>query len=186
MNKEKINKFDGIETKKHLHESDFYTYEEPATKKSKARKLKNYKYFEKSKVEYCKTNKNLIKLDSSVSSYEQRNKANKLFKENKTDSETNLFLKYLDQISKYDLNVLEELNNDKRAVSTSKNKKPSRKKSKCQCKHSTKCLDGILNVCTKDKKCRKKPMKIKTLHKNYTRLIASRLKPRKVPFYCLW
>merc|ERR1712200_222014 len=98
-------------------------------------------------------------------------------------SETDSFSKYLD---KPKIKSFKASHKSKMNFPKTKNKKSTIKSLKCQCKYSTKCLNEILNVCTKDKKCRKNPMKIKTLHKNYTRLIAMKMKPKKTQFLCLW
>ena len=114
---------------------------------------------------------------------EPYNSINKVHKRNTSSSETDLFSKCLDKPSSKDLNALKK---NKQDFLRNENKRSTTKKLKCQCKYTKRCLNEILNVCTKYKKCRKKPMKIKILHKNYTRFIAMKIKPIKTQFHCLW
>ena len=113
----------------------------------------------------------------------KKNVVNKVKNGKMNNSETSSFSKCLDKVSSKNLNALKK---NKQDFLRNETKRSTTKRLSCQCKYTKRCLNEILNVCTKNKKCRKKPMKIKTLHKNYTRFVAMKIKPKKTQFHCLW
>ena len=210
MTKKNTNNFDNkLEIEHYLNDND--VVKDLFIKKSRLRKHKSSKSVDKMKCKTCCKWKNVKKFNSLKFSDVSRcfddksnknnsncgdklqengtlksvnkNSINKMYEENKNYSETNSFSKCLDKVSSKYLNTLKK---NKKYFLRNENKRSTTKKLKCQCKYTKRCLNEILNVCTKNKKCRKKPMKIKTLHKNYTRFIAMKIKPKKTQFHCLW
>ena len=207
MTKENTEHFDNLEIEKYLNDKD--VVKDLFIKNARSQKHKDSKAVDKMKCKNC-CNWNKVEefnsfTFSDVSKYKRsnisisnygdklheittlesinKNDTDKKYEVNRKISETDSFSKYLEKPT---IKSLKASHKSKTDLSTIKSKKSKIKRLKCQCKYSTKCLNEILNVCTKDKKCRKNPMKIKTLHKNYTRFIAMKIKPKKIKFHCLW